>query len=177
MHVLKMLCARSLWSGWSCMARVTSSSSVLVGMWRVWWRPAHKALHPWHCPASPADREPATDGEATQAAGVESFSLLLLFFQLYTCCGSADPEVRTFNFSMLWYFVSVTSFTSTKRRTIQFNMKAAFFYSTWSITWEFLVFTLISLYFWNFTNYSNYDEWKCVGSKVFIAKLLICAVS
>lgn len=39
--------AHSLWSGLrSCVARVTSFSAMLVGMWWVWLRPAHKTLHP-----------------------------------------------------------------------------------------------------------------------------------
>lgn len=40
-------CTRSLRSGCSsCVARVTSFSAMLVGMWWVWLRPAHKTLNP-----------------------------------------------------------------------------------------------------------------------------------
>lgn len=42
-----MLSARRLWSGCSsCVARVTSFIAMLVGMWWVRLRPAHKTLHP-----------------------------------------------------------------------------------------------------------------------------------
>lgn len=39
-----------------------------------------KNIAPLECPASPADREPATNGEAPQAASVSSFAQLLLFW-------------------------------------------------------------------------------------------------
>lgn len=48
-YVCMCMCydARCLWSGCSsCVARVTSSTAMLVGMWWVWLRPAHKTLHP-----------------------------------------------------------------------------------------------------------------------------------
>lgn len=93
---VKMLRARSLWSGSSsCMARVTSSSSMLVGMWRVWLRPAHKTLHPGTVllPLQTEKQQPM--GKPHRRLKLRA-SLHCCFFQLWTCSSSADLQVRTF---------------------------------------------------------------------------------
>lgn len=98
---VKMLCARCLWSGCSsCVARVTSSSAMLVGMWRVWLRPAHKTLRPGTVllPLQTGKQRPM--GKPHKQP-VSRSSLCCCFFQSHTCLSSADPGVRTFSLLVL----------------------------------------------------------------------------
>lgn len=115
--------AHSLRPGCSgCVARVTSSSAMLVGMWRLWLRPAHKTSQPGTVllPLQTGKQRPT--GEATQAASVKSFSLLLLRFFIYFFFFSSPTHdgaqlTRRSGASGFgcWsvFLVSVTGFTST----------------------------------------------------------------
>lgn len=111
-------CTRFLWFGCrSCMARVTSFSAMPVGMWGLWLRPAHKTLYPGTVllPLQTGKQRPMGKPHRQPASGASLYDCL---FQSHTCRNSADPGVRIFSFWLLWYSVSVTSFTSPEHRRI-----------------------------------------------------------
>lgn len=90
------LSAHSLWSGCSsCVAKVTSFSAMLVGMWRLRLRPAHKTLHPGTVllPLQTGKQRPMGKPHRRPVSGASLYCCF--FFQSHTCCSSADPRVKT----------------------------------------------------------------------------------
>lgn len=122
-HVYMCVCvlmysARSLWSGCSsCMARVTSSNAMLVGMWWVWFRPAHKTLHPGIVllPLQTRKQWPMGKPHKRPTSGA---SLCCSFFQSHTCCRSADHGSGPLAFGCCC-LVSGNSFTSPEQRRME----------------------------------------------------------
>lgn len=119
-----MYSARSLRSGSSsCMARVTSSNAMLVGMWWVWLRPAHKTLHPGTVllPLQTGKQRPMGKPHRQPTSGA---SLYCSFFQSHTCTAhsSADLGSGPLAFARCG-LVYGNSFTSPEQRRMELLCK------------------------------------------------------